>query len=525
MALDTTIVWEARPTATAGMANGGGFKPGASGTDFSQQDAAQYNLTSVTTAGIDATLLSASAASNMVGNIAHIISGTNFTVGWYEIISVVAGVSITLDRTCTSAGAGSSGVVNIGGALSFGSTLDDDFMEIVVGGNTIWVKHDGSTDYTLGEGISVASSSGTLTAPVIIEGYRTTRGDRPTGTSRPRFACGTFAFNLNNMMANVKNIRFNGTPTTLLTSPALGGMIENCQAINTSSTVDRVAMQIAAETLALGNDVVSQNGVAIASATGSMIVNNYIHDSNKGVAGAFARNYILVNIFEGNTTADIELSSTTGSSKIISNTIYGSEAKLGIGINLLGATNPLNRIINNIIYGKVTGISVATVEQKTNVSYFNDFFNNTTNATNHTLHSTDITTTPSFTGATQITGTTATTSGSTLTQSGGDFSTVTDVNDYLHVVSGTGVTTGIYQITAHTGTTLTTNNALGTSSGGDVVYFIMTGHNFEVGTNMKATAYQVTNTGIESTSYLDIGAVQRVEPTASAGGGGFGHVS
>lgn len=524
MALDSTIVWEARPTATAGMVNGGGFKTGASGTDYSQQNAAQYALTGVTTAGADAILLSASAASDMVGNTARIVSGTNFTTGWYEIISVVAGVSITLDRTCTS-GAGSTGVVNIGGALSFGSTLDDDFMEAVVGGNTIWVKHDGSTDFTLGEGISIASSSGTTTAPVIIEGYRTTRGDRPTGTDRPRFACGTFAFNLNNMMANVKNIRFNGTPTTLLTGSALGGMIENCQILNTSSTVDRTAVTVPAETLLIGCEVVSQNGIAVGTATGSTMMYNYIHDSNKGIAGTFARNYALGNIFEANTTADFEMSSTTGSSKLVSNTFYGTEAKLGTAISLLGATNPSNRIINNIIYGKVTGISVATVEQKSNVSYFNEFFNNTTNATNHTLHSTDITTTPSFTGATQITGTTATTSGSTLTQSGGDFSTVTDNSDYLHVVSGTGVTTGIYQITAHTSTTLTTNNALGTSSVGDVVYFITTGHNFEVGTNAKASAYQITNTGVESTGYLDIGAIQRVEPTASAGGGGFGYVS
>jgi hypothetical protein len=71
-----------------------------------------WNLTSVTTAGADAILLNANADADMVGHTATIVSGTNFIVGQYEVISVVAGVSITLDRTCTTA-AGSSGVVNI----------------------------------------------------------------------------------------------------------------------------------------------------------------------------------------------------------------------------------------------------------------------------------------------------------------------------------------------------------------------------------------------------------------------------
>jgi len=145
MAISANTVWEIRTTGTANNVNGGGFVTGASGTDFSQQDAAQYNLTSVTTAAADAILLHASAAADMVGNIAHIISGTNFTAGWYEIISVVAGVSITLDRTCTSA-AGALGVVNIGGAMSLASTLDDDLFESVVAGNVVHVKNGKSTN-------------------------------------------------------------------------------------------------------------------------------------------------------------------------------------------------------------------------------------------------------------------------------------------------------------------------------------------------------------------------------------------
>src|ERR1700722_18984612 len=113
--VSANTVWECRTTGSD--TNGGGFVTGASGTDYSQQASPQYTLTLVTTAAANAICLSASAAANMVGNICYIASGTNFIVGWYQIISVSVGVSFTLDRTCTSA-AGANGSINIGGALA-----------------------------------------------------------------------------------------------------------------------------------------------------------------------------------------------------------------------------------------------------------------------------------------------------------------------------------------------------------------------------------------------------------------------
>ena len=51
----------------------------------------------------------------MKDNIINITGGTNFTTGHYQIISVVVGVSVTVDRNCTTA-AGAAGTANIGGA-------------------------------------------------------------------------------------------------------------------------------------------------------------------------------------------------------------------------------------------------------------------------------------------------------------------------------------------------------------------------------------------------------------------------
>jgi len=50
VALSAAQILEVRSTGSD--ANGGGFKAGASGTDYSQQDAAQYALTGLTTAAV-----------------------------------------------------------------------------------------------------------------------------------------------------------------------------------------------------------------------------------------------------------------------------------------------------------------------------------------------------------------------------------------------------------------------------------------------------------------------------------------
>jgi hypothetical protein len=65
---------------------------------------------------------------------------------------------------------------------------------------------------------------------------------------------------------------------------------------------------------------------------------------------------------------------------------------------------------------------------------------------------------------------TATISGTVLTQTGADFSTVTNNTDYCYIRGGTGATKGSYKITAHTTTTLTLSGYSGDSSAGDVVF-------------------------------------------------------
>lgn len=153
--------------------NGGGFATGASGTDYSQQAAAQYALTTVTTSGINNVCLYSGASADMVGNVLQIISGTNFTPGMYPIQSVVVGVSFTLDRNCTTA-SGSGGVMNIGGAFA---SPGKAAQVANISGNLIWVK---AGTYTLSTATPGAGGPVVLATNIRIkmEGYTTTRGDR-----------------------------------------------------------------------------------------------------------------------------------------------------------------------------------------------------------------------------------------------------------------------------------------------------------------------------------------------------------
>jgi hypothetical protein len=174
MAIGATAKWEVRTTGN--IANGGFYTSG--GTDWSQQNGAKYALTGIASVGAGATVLYASASADMVGNGANVVSGTNFTPGRYEVISVVANTSITFGAAvCT--GIGVDGVINIGGAVDHPNTIS----AIVVAGNTIYIA--GGTYVKVGANAYVltASVAGGNGTPVTWIGYTGSRADA-TGDDR-----------------------------------------------------------------------------------------------------------------------------------------------------------------------------------------------------------------------------------------------------------------------------------------------------------------------------------------------------
>lgn len=172
MALSASLVWEVRATGSA--TNSGGFRAGAGGTDYSQQDAPQATFADLAIDAADATLVSSAAvafATDHVGNLIRITGGTGFTAGVYEVLSVASGVA-TLDRDCGTVGStGGTGV--LGGALDNPKPLES----LAVSGNTAHVK---AGTYSLGsQGLSLDQASITLI------GYDQVRGDLDNDLDNP----------------------------------------------------------------------------------------------------------------------------------------------------------------------------------------------------------------------------------------------------------------------------------------------------------------------------------------------------
>lgn len=498
--------------------------PGGNGTfavDYSQATAAIITATNGTTTA-STTYTSASAAFTpvMVGNLLHQTAGTGATAGWYEIVSYTNTTTIVLDR---ASGTTSNGTYYVGGAMSMNSTLDDDLFETAVGSSgteaaRFFVKNG---SYALGETVSIAAA-GVNRFPISIEGYNSIRGDSPIGSTRPVFT-NTVVWTLGTSWSMSYLIVNSNQANTIVS----GGenRFNDVKIINTAAGGTNALNMTAAGGICIRCEIIAQRGTAVALLSGpNVIANSYIHDSASGIAwtGSGAAGFLVANsIIADNYTAAINGNASTNDLMVINSTLFGAENKLGKGIDQV--TGMIHtRVLNTIIYGFVEGITHQTTTDVGGFDDYNNFFNNTTDATRWEKGPNTIAVNPTFTDVAQITGTGATSSTNVLTAgSGTPFGTVEDNVDYVYLSagSGTGIQLVKYLITSHTTTTLTLNaNITSSGAGTGIAWQITTGHDFSVGTNLKATGFPGNLPGSATTGYMDIGAVQRQEPTATAGG-------
>lgn len=507
--ISAATVWEVRTTGLS--TNGGGWVAGASGTDWTQQDACKYSLTGLTSAGAGNIVLTALAASDWVGNIWHQNTGTNFNAGFYEITSVSAGVSATLSTSqagaSVSTGVGASGTACIGGAYKFGTSVDATWSAGVSPGNTTWIQ---AGSYTLNTAFATTDSSATHQS--FITGYNATRGDNPTGASRPSINLAGTSNDLGSFSV-ISNLIFTGTASAMMASDG-SNVWYNIKSTNTSATSARNALSPGAGDTIINSELVSQAGRGLTFAGDVFLIGNYIHDSPTCINSTSTGDDVLIlnNVLAGCPTAAINLGgANTSISLIAGNTIYGSERKDGTGVTV-ATSNANAKTINNIFYGLATGVS-ATTANTASYSNWNDFNNVTTPRTNWSTGASDFATNPGFISTTTtVSGTAGVVSGSTLTDSGASYANVVDNRDYLVIISGTGVTNtpGSLLITSHTGTVLTVAAAIG-GTGTNISYFVRTGHNFAVSPTMKWKGFPGLFPAGFTTGYLDAGAAQRHE--------------
>ena len=234
MALSSNHVWEVRTTGND--ANGGAFKAGASGTDYSQQDSPQVTYADLATQA-SSTQITSTASPFVAGHVGNVLniptnSASGVVAGRYEIVSVSAGVA-TLDR--------SAGAVSAGGASGYlGGALASPGLaaSAIVAGNTVWIK---SGTYTVSATANIAGGRVAPGASSFWLGYVATRGDAALWGTLPSLRAGVssmtiFAPTINDVwVANLEFDGNNGSFTgTIGYSPTSGfrSRASNCRAKN-----------------------------------------------------------------------------------------------------------------------------------------------------------------------------------------------------------------------------------------------------------------------------------------------------
>ena len=132
-AFNAATEWDVRTTGND--ANGGGFQVGATGTDYSQQDAAQYAYDDIVIGTPNTTATSVDRAFSALdpGNVVNITAGTNCTVQRAQIVSQVGGVA-TFDKALGTIGSTCTG--SLGGSLLTPGAA----AVLVVAGNRVHLK-------------------------------------------------------------------------------------------------------------------------------------------------------------------------------------------------------------------------------------------------------------------------------------------------------------------------------------------------------------------------------------------------
>jgi hypothetical protein len=387
MALDVTSTWEVRPTA-GNDANGGGFHPGASGTDFSQQNAAQYTFTDLAvdaTVNTKVTSASHSFVAADVGNIMQISAGASWTLG-----------AATLDRSPAPTST-TGGTYAVGGALATISKA----ITAKVQGNTIYVKATGSYVVTVTQNL-VAGDGGTGNNLTQFIGYTTTRGDNgkvtwttatnsvdlitfavannfsfqnfnftnTAGTKGNCFTAGTSGIDGNlqciNCIIDGFNIGFNGVFVgTYCWAPLIliGCVVKNCvnQGILNGYNVVMDGCFIHDNTgdgLAFNNTGDAQQSAYIAR---SVFYNN----GGKGIqdnSGAANNNFVAIEncAFVSNTSHGINANNGAASCYSVVNTIFDSNGGFGLSVGSWKATYQRSNAFFNNASGKYTAGIPAT---------------------------------------------------------------------------------------------------------------------------------------------------------------------
>lgn len=363
MALSAATVWEVRSDGSDN--NGGGYKTGASGTDYTQQAAAQKGSTDLAIHASDNTKVqpvAAGVAAADIGNIVQITAGSGFTTGFYEI-TAQDGTYWTLDRAAGTVGS-TGGTYAMGGALATLPKIAGT-TPVAISGNTIYLKNG---TYTLTSTWTIGVDGDVTNGDVWIVGYNTTRTRTNTDATRPLITSATNSVVLLSMTAinylRVVNVHFTHTAVTRgigisgVTTAGIKLTILRCLFDGCSQAMDfgsRGCTPLGVYFCEIKNCTSTGGAIGIGDNTVVSVAYCYIHDNAGigigGAASSLVRCLIAGNIFDTNSYGIRDTTTTRAQTyDIIGNTFYNStNDHIELDGSGSGGSMSLN-ITNNIFY-------------------------------------------------------------------------------------------------------------------------------------------------------------------------------
>ena len=384
-ALSSSTAWEVRTNGNNN--NGGGFVTGGSGTDYSQQDSAEYTATDLEINSGDNTIVGSATHSFIasdVDNLMQITAGTGFTPGFYQIYSVSGG-SATLDRACGT-------VESTGGTYAVGGALRNiDYHHLVmVAGNTTWIKADAT--YSRSSYIDLNDVAGTNALPLSFTGYTTTRGDG--GQATISFTAGNYYIYAFNDYINMSNLIITGSTTTRLMQTKEFFQGRNLKLVQGTSSA--IAVQVLEDNnVFIDCEFSAPSGTCIETGVGATFfhrfVGCYFHDSSLGISEADYASDIINCIFDTCTKAVV----IRRWGNVIGSTFYNGTTAIEIAT---GTAAVRAIILNNIFHTFTNGINeIDTIG--THIFDYNNYYTITNKTTNTPIGANSIELDPEFTDA------------------------------------------------------------------------------------------------------------------------------
>jgi len=389
MAFTATMHHVFRPGGNAN--NGGGYDPALTGgVDYSNQDAAQETYSgTLTAAGAQATVVlgSGTFSANIKGNVVYVASGTNVTVGRYLVLSRDSDTQITLDRNWCS-GAVTAGVGYMGGSM-LASVATDAWWDALIDGSKVYFQ---AGTHALPN--SISTTSGTAAAPITVEGFTTTLGDRPR-TSRPVLDTNTSGMAVQDfwIFRNLE-IENNSVSATYCFQIGEHNVLEDVKVHAKNAGDGLIASSSNGANKFVRCEFISTNGDGFESGNPNHCFIGCIFDGGTGSYGAnlsvapTGGNFcnFTACIFKNGGTGGVFIASTSTNYSFERCLFYNNTT---YGLRIAGSTFAELIVLNCAFIGNGTGISFNATQEANFIDY-NLYFGNTTNLSNVTQGAHDI---------------------------------------------------------------------------------------------------------------------------------------